>query len=175
VAAAFVAVELTTGGGYEASNAKAMIAVVNEAPSVVVSVPGEDEEVVGPNATVLGSMYDLNGLATATLTVDTGTPIDLLDADGETTVLISEVVAGLAVGEHTVTVAATDSLGQETEVVVTFTLLAEEEDAGTDMLPWIVAAIGWIVAAVVLVVLLMKMRKPAAPEAVEEPEEEKKV
>jgi hypothetical protein len=177
VAAAFVAVELTTGGGYEASNAKAMIAVVNEAPSVVVSVPGEDEEVVGPNATVLGSMYDLNGLATATLMVDTGTPIDLLDADGETTVLISEVVAGLAVGEHTITVAATDSLGQETEVVVTFTLLAEEEAAGTDMLPWIVAAIGWIVAAVVLVVLLMKMRKPAgaAPEAVEEPEEEKKM
>jgi hypothetical protein len=109
--------------------------------------------------------------------VDTGTPIDLLDADGETTVLISEVVAGLAVGEHTITVAATDSLGQETEVVVTFTLLAEEEAAGTDMLPWIVAAIGWIVAAVVLVVLLMKMRKPAgaAPEAVEEPEEEKKM
>jgi len=72
-----------------------------------------------------------------------------------------------------VTVSATDALGQESEVAVTFTLVAEDT-GGTDSLPWIVAAIGWIVAAVVLVVLFMKMKKPAGPkpEAVEESEPE---
>jgi hypothetical protein len=161
VAAAFVAVDLTTGGSHEASNARAMVAVVNAAPSVVVSVPAGDEEIFGDNVTVLGSVYDLNGLATATLTVDAGTAIDILDADGATTLLISRALEGLSEGEHTVTITATDSLGQETEVEVTFTYGGEE--AGTSMLPWIVAAIGWIVAAVLVVFIIMKMKKPAAP------------
>lgn len=174
VAAAFVAVDLTTGGGYEASSARTMLAVVNSAPDVVVSVPGDDQEVVGPNATVLGSVYDMNGLAAATLTVDSGTPIDLLEEDGSTVVLVSEVIAGLAEGEHTITVAATDSLGQQSEVSVTFTLVAEEEGTTTSMVPWIVAVALLIVVVVLAVLLLMNMRKPAgsAPETVEEPAEE---
>ena len=172
VAAAFVALDLTTSGGYEASGARATVAVVNKAPDVVLSVPGDDEEVVGPNATVLGSVYDMNGLAAATLTVDSGTPIDLLDADGATVVLISEVLAGLAEGEHTVVVSATDSLGQERDVSVTFTLVAEEE-AQSSLLPWIVAVAMLAVAVILAVLLFMKMKKPAgaAPESVEEPEE----
>jgi hypothetical protein len=170
--AAFVAVEVSTGGIYESSSAKAMLAVYNLAPTVSLSVPDADEEVVGPNATVLGSVYDMNGLAAATLTVDGGTPIDLLDEAGATTVAIEEVLADLAEGEHTVVVSATDSLGQESEVSVTFTLVAEEE-AETDMLPWIVAIAMLVVAVILAVLLLMKMRKPAAPEAVEEPEEPK--
>jgi hypothetical protein len=173
VAAAFVAVELTTEGAYEASGARAMLAMVNKAPTLAVSVPAEDEEVVGPNATVLGSIYDMNGVAAATLTVDGGTPIDLLDEAGAATVMIEEVLDDLAEGEHTVVVSATDSLGQESEVSVTFTLVAEDEGAETDMLPWIVAIAMLVVAVILAVLLLMKMRKPAAPEAVEEPEEPK--
>ena len=176
VAAGFVAVDLTTGGTYESSSARTMVAVVNHAPTVAVSVPGDDEEVVGPNATVLGSVYDMNGLAAATLAVDGGTPIDLLDSEGATVVLISEVLAGLAEGEHTVVVSATDSLGQDSEVTVTFTLLAEAEDDGdgeTDMLPWILVAVLAVVAVILAVLLIMKMRKPASPETAEAPEEEK--
>ena len=172
VAAAFVAVDLTTGGAHEASNARAMVAVVNAAPTIVVSVPGPDEEVVGPDATVLGSVYDLNGFESVTLTVDSGTPVNLLAADGGSTVLISQVIAELAEGEHTITVAATDSLGQDSEVSVTFTLVADA-DGGADLLPWILAITGWVVAAVLLVFLILKgKKKPAGgePEAAEEPE-----
>ncbi|MEW5748495.1 MAG: ABC transporter substrate-binding protein [Candidatus Thermoplasmatota archaeon] len=171
VAAAFVAVELTTEGTYEASGARAMVAMVNKAPTVAVAVPADDQEVAGTNATVLGSVYDMNGLSEATLTVDGGTPIDLLDEAGATVVAIEEVLEDLAEGEHTVVVSATDSLGQESEVSVTFTLVAEEE-AETDMLPWIVAIAMLVVAVVLAVLLLMKMRKPAAPaEEAEAPEE----
>ncbi len=177
--AAFVGVEISTGGLYESSSAKAMLAVFNTAPEVSVSAPEASGEVVGPNATVLGSVYDMNGLAAATLTVDSGTPIDLLDADGATVVLISEVLAGLAEGEHTVVVSATDSLGQESEVSVTFTLVAEE-DAESSMLAWIVAIALLVVVVILAVLLLMKMKKPAGatPEGIEETEgpapEEKK-
>jgi hypothetical protein len=171
-AAAFVAVEISTGGLYESSSAKAMLAVFNAAPTVSVSVPVAGVEVVGPNASVLGTVYDMNGLAAATLIVDSGTPIDLLAADGATSISISEVLAGLAEGEHTVVVSATDSLGQESDVSVTFTLVGEEE-AESSMLPWIVAIALLVVVVILAVLLLMKMRKPAgaAPEGIEEAEE----
>jgi peptide/nickel transport system substrate-binding protein len=167
VKAAFLAVELATEGTYESSGARAMVALVNKAPTLAVAVPAEDQEVVGPNATVLGSVYDMNGLAAATLTVDSGTPIDLLDEAGATTVMIEEVLTGLALGEHTVVVSATDSLGQVSEVAVTFSLVeageaADGEDAETDMLPWIVAIALLVVVVILVVLLLMKMRKPAA-------------
>ena len=51
-----------------------------------------------------------------------------------------------------------------------------ETDGGTDVLAWVIAAVGSIVAAVVIVMLFLKMKKPSEPKgmALEEPAEEEK-
>ena len=167
VRAAFIAAELTTAGAYEASSARVMIAAVNEAPVVTVSAPADDEEVVGGDVTVRGGAFDVNGLATLTMSVDGGTAVDLLAQDGASSVVIAQLVEDLAEGEHTVSVVATDSLGVSAESEVTFTVVGEE----SNILAWAVAGIGWAVAVVLLVFLFLKMRKPAAPAAEAAPEE----
>jgi ABC-type transport system substrate-binding protein len=173
--AAFLAASLYTGGAPEGGTARVMVALVNEAPTIDITGPSADADVVGPNATVTAGIYDANGIAEATLVVDGGTPIDLVATEGSMAIAVSEVLAALADGEHTVTISATDSLGISSEAEVTFnTVPAEETTAGADMLAWGLAAAGWIVAAVVLVFLVLKMRKPKEPAPTPEAEEEKK-
>ncbi len=167
--AAFLAISLFTGGAPEGGTARVMVALMNEGPGIEITGPAADAEVEGPDATVVAGVYDYNGIAEVTITVDDGTPIAVEVTDGALAVAVSEVLEALDEGEHTVTVAATDSLGISSEAEVTFTVVAAEED-GTDILAWVVAAAGWIVAAVVLVFLVLKMRKPSAPSsAPEEP------
>ena len=168
--AAFVAASVATGGTPEGGTARVMVALMNEAPTIDITGPEADAEVTGPNATVTGGIFDANGIAEATLVVDGGTPIDLVVTEGSIAIAVSEVLSGLDEGEHTVTISATDSLGISSEAEMSFTLVAAEE-AGSDMLAWALAAAGWIVAAVVLVFLVLKMRKPAATPAEPEAEE----
>ena len=171
--AAFLAVSLITGGAPEGGTARVMVALMNEAPEIEITGPAADAEVEGPNATVTGGIFDANGIAEATLVVDGGTPIDLVVTEGSIAIAVSEVLSDLAEGEHTVTISATDSLGISSEAEMSFTLVAAEE-AGADLLAWGLAAAGWIVAAVVLVFLVLKMRKPKEPAPAPEAEEEKK-
>jgi hypothetical protein len=80
-------------------------------------------------------------------------------------VALSEALSDVDDGEHTVTVSATDMLGVSSEAEVTFTVVAAgdgEDDGGADMLAWGLAAIGWIVAVVLLVLMFMRTRKPKA-------------
>jgi hypothetical protein len=172
--AAFLAVSLITGGAPEGGSARIMVALMNEAPSIDITGPAADAEVEGPDATITGGIFDANGIAEATLVLDDGTPIDLVVTDGSIAIAVSEVLADLDEGEHTVTIEATDSLGISSEAEVTFTLVAAD-DGGADLLAWGIAGIGWVIVAVLLVMILLKMRKPksAEPAATPAPEEEK--
>jgi ABC-type transport system substrate-binding protein len=171
--AAFLAISLVTSGAPEGGTCRVMVALMNEAPSIEITGPAASAEVEGPNATVTGGIFDANGIAEATLVVDDGTPIDLVVTEGSIAIAVSEVLAGLTEGEHTVTISATDSLGISSEAEVTFTLVAEDE-GGADLLAWGLAAVGWIIVALLVVLILLKMRKPksAEPEPVAAPEAE---
>jgi hypothetical protein len=164
--AALIAAELETGGTYEASTARVMVAVMNEAPAVTVSAPGEDEDVVGGDVTVRGSAFDSNGLTTVTLSVDGGAAISLPVVSGSLSAVVSRLVENLDKGEHTVTLVATDAFGVSSESEVTFTVVGE----ASNTMIWAIAGIGWAVAVVLLVLMVLKMRKPSegAPEAAPE-------
>jgi ABC-type transport system substrate-binding protein len=167
--AAMVAVTLATGGSPEGAGAKVMVAVQNMGPDIEISSPTADGEIDGPDPAIMGAVYDSNGIARITLQVDDETPMNVTLTAGSLSVAISEVLEDVGNGEHTVTIVATDSLGVSSEADVTFTVV--DADGGSSMLAWAVAAIGWIVAAVVLVMFLMKTRKPSAPAPAGEPVE----
>ena len=171
-AGALIAATVSTGGTPEGATARVSVALQNLAPEIEVTAPVADGELEGPDASIMGAIYDANGIAKATLVIDDGDPIDLIVTAGSLAIAVSELIEGLDNGEHTLTVFANDTLGVSSETVVTFTVVSAA-DGGDATLAWIVAAVGWIVAALVLVFLLLKMRKPAgaAPEA---PVEEKK-
>jgi len=176
--AALIAAGITTGGTPEAGTARMVIAVKNMAPEIELSSPIADGET--SLAEVMGMIYDSNGIASATLALDDGSASALTVTAGSKAVVVSHALEDLATGEHTIVITATDSLGVSSETTVTFTLT----DGGTDLLPWIIAAVGWIVAAVVIVMMFLKMKGPSGPKenpdgmAFEEPaepvEEEKK-
>jgi hypothetical protein len=138
-------------------------------PAIEITWPADDGEVEGPDAALTAAVLDFNGIDTVTVQVDDETPIDVSVTAGAMGVAVSEVLEDIGEGEHTVTVSATDSLGVSSEAEVTFTVVKATGE--TDMMAWAVAAIGWIIAAVVLVVLLMKMRKPKEPSPVAMEEE----
>jgi len=85
-------------------------------------------------------------------------------------------LGNLADGNHTVTVTAVDGLGVFTEKSMIFEVKTQtvtppvEPKAKTDVVPWVIAAIGWIVA--VLVLVMMMMRKPKGPTAMKAAEPE---
>jgi peptide/nickel transport system substrate-binding protein len=167
--AAVVAISLATGGTPEGATARMMVAVQNMGPAIEITWPADDGEVEGPDAALTAAVLDFNGIDTVTVQVDDETPIDVSVTAGAMGVAVSEVLEDIGEGEHTVTVSATDSLGVSSEAEVTFTVVKATGE--TDMMAWAVAAIGWIIAAVVLVVLLMKMRKPKEPSPVAMEEE----
>lgn len=186
--AAFMTVQLKAGGpGYELSLAKMKIPLRNLAPSIVAVMAvgdtntavlsgGEVEE--GQNVTIDVMIFDLNNLQTAKVVVD-GVTTNLEIVSGEvasrdsynpadTLKSYSAVLSGLALGSHTVVVNATDALGVSSEQTITFTVVEPEGEESNALLLGIGVA-GWIVAAIVIALLLMKMRKPKAAE-VGEPE-----
>ncbi len=169
--AALVAISLATGGAPEGSTAKMMIAVKNLGPEIVITSPAADGEVLGRNATLTASIYDNNGIASATMSLDNGTDIDLTVTAGSVAAAISETLEDLEEGEHTIVISATDSLGVSSEMEVDFTFEAAAE--GGSILAWGLAAIGWIIAVVALV-FVMKYRPKKVPETglVEPPEDE---
>lgn len=171
-AGALIAATVSTGGTPEGATARVSVALQNLAPVIAVTAPVADGELEGPDATITGTISDGNGIAKATLVIDDGTPINLVVTAGSLAIAVSELIEGLDKGEHTLTVFANDTLGVSSETDVTFTVVSAA-GGGDATMAWIVAAVGWIVAALVLVFLLLKMRKPAgaAPEA---PAEEKK-
>jgi hypothetical protein len=163
--AAFLAVSLITSGAPEGASCRIMVALMNEAPSIEITGPAADAEVERPDATITGGIFDANGIAEATLKVDDGTPIDLVVTEGSIAIAISEVLADLEEGEHTVTISATDSLGVSSEADVTFTMVKGGD--GADMLAWGLAIAAWVIVAVLLVFMYLKMWKPKSGEPVE--------
>jgi hypothetical protein len=174
--AAFIAAELTTGGTPEGSTARILVAAVNEAPTVQFTSPTAGGK-VAKTFTVMGMISDANGIASATIKVDDGAAGNLGVTAGTTSFAISKELADLATGDHTIVVVATDSLGVENTVQVSFTV----EKAKMDWAMLGLAVAGWAVAAALLVLMVMKMRKPSAPspagpeetEVAPEPEVEK--
>ena len=184
--AALVSISLATGGAPEGAGAKMMVAVQNMGPEVEITSPAADGEVTGPDATITAAVYDNNGIATVTVKLDDEAATNVTVTAGSVAAAISKVLEDIGDGEHTVTITAVDSLGISSQATVTFTVV-EGDGEGADMLAWGLAAVGWIVAAVVLALMVMKMRpkKPAAApseelepgepelEPLPEPEEEK--
>ena len=170
VSAAIIAATLTTGGTPEGATARMTAALQNIGPDIAIGSPTEDGEVT--NTTVRGAIFDYNGVAEATLTVDGGTPISLVGAEGSmATIWISEALEDLEEGEHTIVISATDTLGVSSEEEITFTLVAA--DGGADMLAWGLAALGWIIAVVALVLVVKyKPKKEIETGLVEAPEDE---
>ncbi|UCE90909.1 MAG: Ig-like domain-containing protein [Methanobacteriota archaeon] len=169
--AALIAISLATGGAPEGAAARMMIAVMNMGPEIEITAPAADGEVVGPDAMVTASVYDNNGIAMVTLKVDEEAAVNLTVTAGSVAAAISEILEDIGEGEHTVVITAADSLGVSSQATVDFTVV--EGDGEADMLAWGLAAIGWIVAAIVLLLLVMKMRpkKPAEAPSEEEMEE----
>ena len=164
------------GPGYEISVATAKIALQNMAPSVFVTMTkqGTTEAIVsggsivlGTNLSVTANAFDANGLQAASIVVDgtsTVIPGAASGTFGDQQRSYTVVLTGLSLGSHTVTVNATDALGVMSESAYTFEVV-ESTDTGddTDSTLWIVlAAVGWIVAAIAIVLLLMKTMKPKA-------------
>ncbi len=173
---AFLPLQAKAGGpGYEVSLAKMTVAAMNAAPSVTVGYPAADaEDVDGSNVVVSASVYDSNGIQSVTISVDGASPTTLTGTAGAMSWNIAHVAGELEDGEHTVTITATDMLGVASETEVSFTSAMPDTggDGETDVLPWAIAAIGWIVAVAVLVLMLMKKPKTPKPSsmALEEPE-----
>jgi len=117
------------------------------------------------------NVFDLNNLAAVRVVVD-GVTTNLVIADGsapnrsvfnpaDTLKTYEATMSNLALGAHTVVVNATDALGVSSEETFTFTVVeADEDGGGADTLVLAIGIIGWIVAAIVIVLLLMKTRKP---------------
>jgi len=172
--AAFMAAQVVTGGAPEVASARIMVALQNRPPTISANaLIGTADPGLVPNVTIAGAVFDSNGLAEVTIKVDSGSPTSILAAAGEVEAAIEEVLEDLAAGDHTVTIAAEDALGVNSELEIEFSVeeVAEEK---ADVLAWGLAAAGWIVAIIVIVLLLMKMRAAAKLAAPEMPETEEK-
>jgi peptide/nickel transport system substrate-binding protein len=188
VKTAFMTAQVKTGGpGWELSLAKAKIALQNKVPSLYATMTkeGTSEAILSGGSIVEDTdlvlevnAFDANGLETLSVTIDGDeTIVDEPAAGtfGDQQKSFSDVLTGLALGNHTVVVNATDALGVSTEQTYYFSVItaeeAEEEDGGgSDALLMAIGAIGWIVAAIVIVLLVMKMRPKGKAPAAEEME-----
>jgi len=170
--AAFVAMQAkAAGAGFDLSLATAMVPMQNAPSTISAGYPMDgDEEVDGTNVTFTGSVFDTNGIQAIALTVDGETTV--LEGDvGAATWDIEEVLGELDDGDHVIVVNATDMLGVSSESTIEFTSVTPSE-GGVSMLLAILLGVGWIVAAVVAVMLLMKMKPKKEAPAAAEPETE---
>ena len=173
--ASFVPIQgKTAGPGYEVALATMMVPVMNAGPAVTVLSPKAGTDVTRTNVTLLVSASDMNGVQSVKYSLDGGAMVTLAGTGGATTWDVTHSLGKLSKDSHTLVVNATDSLGVTSEVTVTFN--GVNEKAKTDMVAWSVAIVGWVVAA--LVVVMMLMRRPKEPEAMApemaKPEEEHK-
>ena len=165
VKAAFVTTTASGGGpGYAVAAAQMMFPVKNPGPVISVGAP-LGTKVSGDNVTLEGSATSPLGFTSIKVKLDSESTVTLSDETSATTVSLSHSFGELKSGEHTLVINATDALGVSTEKTVTFTVAKGK----TDMLAWSLAAIGWILFAIVAVLLFMRTRKPKseamAPEA----------
>jgi peptide/nickel transport system substrate-binding protein len=174
---------------YELSTGLAKLALQNEVSDIVMSltVDGGTQAVAGGttieggvNLTLTAVVTDGNGLKYVNISVDGGTKQAVVypgvGAFADQVREISRFLGMLADGQHTVMIEATDDLGVSTSKTLTFTVETPGEEpvtAETDYVPWIVAAIGWILLVIVVVMLLMARKKGPAPMTPAEAEVEK--
>jgi len=115
-------------------------------------------KVNGDNVSLEGSATSPLGFTSVKVKLDTQATLTLVGETSATTVSLTKAFGELAEGDHTIVVNATDALGVSTEKTVTFTVA--KAGAATSVLPWAIAAIGWILFVIVAVMLMMKGRKP---------------
>jgi len=174
---------------YELSAGSIKLALQNEVPDIAMTltVQGGTQAVAGGatieggvNLTLMAVVTDGNGLKSVNISVDGATKQAVVypgvGAFADQVREIEQFLGILADGQHTVMIEATDDLGVSTSQTLTFTVETPEEEevaAETDYVPWIVAAIGWILLVVVVVMLLMARKKGPAPMTPAEAEVEK--
>ena len=171
--AAFVPIQAKAAGpGWEVALATMMVPVKNDGPAISVLSPKAGTDVTRTNVTLLGSASDSNGIQTVKYSIDGGSMVTLAGTGGATVWDVSASLGKLSKGDHTLVVNATDSIGVSSEVTVTFGAINEK--AKTDMVAWGVAIVGWVIAALVVVMMLLRKPKAMAPEMAK-PEEEPKM
>lgn len=171
VRAAYVPIQAkASAAGYELALATAMAPLQNAPSTISVGSPMDGAvDVDGRNLTLSGTVFDMNGVQTVVLTVD-GEATQVVGTLGSESWDIVEVLGALTDGGHVVVVNVTDMLGVSTEATVEFASTTPSEGISTALA--VVLGIGWIVAAVVAVLLLMKMKpKQKALAEPDEPEE----
>jgi len=158
VKAAFISVVgSAAGAGYTISSCQLAVPVRNPGPVISVGAP-LGTKVDGANVTLQGSATSPLGFTSVKVKLDTQATLTLVGETSATTVSLTKAFGELAEGDHTIVVNATDALGVSTEKTVTFTVA--KAGAATSVLPWAIAAIGWILFVIVAVMLMMKGRKP---------------
>jgi ABC-type transport system substrate-binding protein/protocatechuate 3,4-dioxygenase beta subunit len=165
-----------SGKPYNLALGSMVLTLQNHAPAISAALVGttmaEMEFEEGTNVSLTGWVFDANGLDTVTVKLDSGTaqsvPATLTGSFAEQTRDISMLFTSLAVGQHTLTINATDSLSVSSQTVLTFTVSAPSH-AGTDWAPWSLAAVGWAVAVILGVMMLMRRPKKPAPGPEETP------
>jgi ABC-type transport system substrate-binding protein len=171
VKAAYMNLQVKTAGpSYDMSLASIKVALQNDKPTIAASVTAEGGSVVtGVNISLEGTVFDLNGLESVSVSVDGGTAQAVSGpapgSQGSESRDVSRALGELTAGDHTVRINATDGLGVSNEVTITFTVSEpqEVEEKGTDWAMLGLAIAGWIVAVIAVVLLVMKRRK--GPEA----------
>jgi hypothetical protein len=181
--AAYMTLQVKTAGpALELSLASIKVALQNMEPELLASIVAEGGMIgadpltveTGVNVSLVGSVYDSNGLWSVYVTVDGGTaqlvpgpnPHQFGSQSRDITRLLG---SSLALGDHSVKVTATDGLNVSSEVTLTFEVVEPEEEAGTNWALVGLAIAGWVVVAVLVVWMLMKRPKASAAPAPEEP------
>jgi ABC-type transport system substrate-binding protein len=171
-----VQAKASMASAYELALAPMTVTLQNAGPQITaaLSSPGASGAKFesGSNVTLAGSVWDVDGLSSVSVKLDSGTaqiiPGPVVGAYGSQMRTVSQVMNDLARGEHTVRVNATDALGVSNELTLTFSVVKK---SGADMVAWGAAIAGWVVAAALAVLMLLKMPKGQKPEvgAMEEP------
>ncbi len=156
VRAAYIGVSGSAAGpGFTIASSQLAIPVKNPGPTVSVGAP-LGTKVDGANVSLEGSATSMLGFTSVKVKLDSEATVTLVSETASTTVSLSHAFGKLKSGSHTIVVNATDALGVSTEKTVTFTV----KSAGVDILPWSIAAIGWILFVIVAVMMMMRGRKP---------------
>jgi ABC-type transport system substrate-binding protein len=175
----FVSFEAKAGApGWTLSTGDAALTIRNRVPRVEMSVMGADGSggtKLNGNQTIslFGSVSDEWGLKYVNMSIDGAAaqpvPGPAFGSVDDKSRDLSRSLGNLSDGNHTVTVTAVDGLSVSWEKTITFNVKTQtvtppvEPKTKTDIVPWVIAAIGWIVA--VLVLVMMMMRKPKGPTA----------
>jgi protocatechuate 3,4-dioxygenase beta subunit len=161
VRAAYITVSGSAAGpGYTISSCQLQVPVKNPGPVVSVGAP-LGTKVDAENVTLQGSVTSPLGFTSVKAKLDNEATLTLSSATSDTVVALTHSFGKLSSGTHTIVINATDALGVSNEKTVTFTVASEGVLGGeSSILPWAVAAIGWILFVIVAVMMMMRGRKP---------------